>query len=273
MPESPEVSFLAHTLHTIYADKTLKAVSIKKGRYLRHGPPQNFDAFVRALPAKVTSISKKGKTLFFAFDNGWTMISKLGLTGWWYSDHIPRFLNMAFMFDRNQYMFFSDSLSYGTISFTNSLREVEKELAQLAPDILDDTTKWPVFAENVARLSPAKQNMALDVLLMEQGVLVSGIGNYLKAEILYDAKIAPQRKASTLTDDEWRRLFNSAKKVTTHMLKSLLRKGNPNNEGENPEYEQGLQVYKRKEDQHGNVVQSYKSKNGRTTYWVPAVQM
>ena len=65
----------------------MKEIKIVSGRYLRHGKPANFNKFIKLLPAKCINIFNKGKIIFFQFDNGWYIISKLGMSGWWYKEH------------------------------------------------------------------------------------------------------------------------------------------------------------------------------------------
>ena len=49
--------------------------------------------------------------------------------------------------------------------------------------------------------------------MLDQGFL-AGVGNYLRSEILFDAGINPYRKTGSLSNDELKRLSESAIKVT-----------------------------------------------------------
>ena len=83
---------------------------------------------------------------------------------------------------------------------------------------------------------------------MNQELLFSGIGNYLKAEILYNAKICPFRNVSDIKDEEWKTIYNSIKEVT---------KG---------DYE--IKVYSKKITSKGEKVLSKISKDNRRTWYV-----
>ena len=48
---------------------------------------------------------------------------------------------------------------------------------------------------------------------MDQNDIVSGIGNYLSAEILYDAKISPHRQLDKLSNTEKKQLAHSMRKI------------------------------------------------------------
>lgn len=264
MPESPEVAFLAQKLTSEFGGRTLSAVEILSGRYKRHGAPKGFHGFVQALPARLQNVSKKGKVLFFEFNNGWTIISRLGLTGFWYKNNeVPKWkvsphVGMSFTFGRDR-MAYDDQLSYGTLVFCKQ-DEAQKVKEGLAPDIMD--VKWMAVKERVHKLRASKK---IEDVLVDQKAVVSGIGNYLKSEILYDAKIAPMRKVGTLSDEDWRCLLRSARNLVMRIVKVMT-------EGSEDDYEKTMRVYRKKTDRKGNKVVSYTSDNGRTTYWVPSVQ-
>lgn len=90
MPEGPEAFFLAKTIHDNFSNIVLENIHILLGRYKKHGPPPGFDLFLQALPLTLKKVYKKGKVIIFSFEKNWTIISRLGLTGWWYPEgHEP----------------------------------------------------------------------------------------------------------------------------------------------------------------------------------------
>lgn len=267
MPEAPEVSFLRDYISTFCEGRTLTSVKIMRGRYQKHGPPAHFKEFENALPLKLENVERRGKVLMLKFEKDWCIISKLGLTGWWYVDNdTPSWTktspNVQFEF-KGTTLYYVDTLSYGTLTFTQDVRVVEKELQKLAPDV-ETTTLQDVMA----RLDKKKLGMSkrlLEDVITDQHAIVSGVGNYLKAEILYDAKISPLREVGDVTAAEWKTILVSAKKVIKRQ------KGNVSN-SDGDKYEAGMRVYMRAEDPKGNKVEKHATKTGRTTFWVPAVQ-
>jgi endonuclease-8 len=277
MPEGPEVTFLSQSLHSAFSGKVLNDIRILQGRYVRHGAPQHFDAFKQALPLRLESVTKKGKVLFFSFEKDWTLISKLGLAGWWYiveGGEAPSQGNVVCLFENGRkVLLYKDSMSYGTIACHPASATVEKEIGKLAPDVIEDTTTLAVFLEGVDNLRKGRANPRLEDVLMDQGALVSGVGNYLKSECLYDARLSPLRNVKDVTREEWVKLFASLRQVTRKIMHALIQKADTNAEGDGHEYEQGFAVYRRKEDPHGRVVRMHKASSGRTTYWVPEIQV
>lgn len=267
MPESPEVAYLANAMHHKFANRTLTSVDIIGGRYKKHGPPSGFQQFTKALPARLLQVTKKGKVLFFEFSNGWTMVSRLGLTGWWYRNNdTPSWRtstheSLIFNFGTRNKMVYDDQLSYGTIVFCQN-NEAEAMKSKIAPDVMDSSTTWPSIKERINKLRSYK---LIEDVLVDQESIVSGIGNYLKSEILYGAKIAPMRKVGTLSEEDWKRILHVAKLITRRMRDAIAK-------DDDDAYEKSMRVYKKKHDPCGNAVRSYMNDSGRTTYWVPELQ-
>ena len=282
MPEGPEVAYISDEMHHAIHGKKLQAMRIVKGRYITHGPPAHYKDFNAALPLTCESVKNKGKVIFITFSGGWTVIVKLGLTGWLYTTDIPHwkpdYKNVLFYFGNNQTvesspsaqtMTFTDVRSYGTLTFTKDPAFVEKEHAKLGLYIMDANTTWPVFwkAVQVVTAKKTAHSETIENLVTDQQKLVCGIGNYLKAEVFYLARIAPMRKVATLSEKEWHTLFKAMKKKTAQMIKALRReKTHPGT------YFNSMKIYQQEKDPLGNEVKKYKTSAGRTTHWVPAVQ-
>lgn len=263
MPELPEVSHLVDYIHKNCVNKKIEKIKIIKGRY-KKSTPNNFKDFSKSLPMKLTEIKKKGKVIFFNFENKWWIISKLGLMGWWYiNDEKPEWMrgdsNIIFKIG-NSDLHYHDIMSYGTLNFTNDINVVNKEINKLAPEITDIKIN-----DLLERLDDNKKisKKHIEEIILEQTILFSGVGNYLKSEILYEAKISPKRIISKMTKDDWINFLKSAKVVCRRKNKSI---GNVN------KYMETMLVYRKEFDPLGNEVKKYTADNGRTTYWVPKLQ-
>lgn len=266
MPESPEISYLANYINKHLISHILKSIEILDGRYKHHEAPENVKEFRQSLPLRLTKVAKKGKVLFIYFDK-WCLISKLGMTGWWFiPGDAPTWRkaneDIVLTFDNNK-LIFSDMRYFGTLTITNNPIVIEKELTKIAPDILDPNTNFNLIKHQLTQLSTSKlEHTLIEDILVDQKLIMSGIGNYLKAEILYAAKISPLRKLKSLTIEDFHRIFTNAKRIAEHMLKVNLTN----------KYFDSMRVYMREKDLYGNPVVTHKTKTGRTTYWVPNVQ-
>lgn len=266
MPEAPEVAHLRKELVRLCKGRSLRSVDILRGRYKKHGPPNGFKEFTAALPLKLLNITQKGKVMFLHFEQDWCIISKLGLMGWWYEQgNPPEWMsaphNLVFTF-RGKTIIYTDVLSYGTLTFTNDANVVTKQLNMLAPDI--GTVSYQEVLERVLSRPRLGKELIEDVMI-DQKALFSGVGNYLKSEILYQARIAPMRTVASLTAAEWKIIVSCAKAVLRRMERSVSRT-------DIIKYEQSMQVYHKENDPKGNKVEKHKTKEGRTTFWVPSEQ-
>lgn len=271
MPEGPEVAHLTNDILSKYIGKKLINIKINSGRYKNHGPPSNFNKFKKTFPNKCINIYKKGKVMFFEFENNWYIISKLGLTGWWFQDNnAPEWRNsnvknVVFTFDKTNDLIFSDFRNFGTITITDNLDLVNEELNKIAPDITNKDTHFSDIKKRIESLSDAIIKHRIEDVIIDQKLILSGIGNYLKSEILYECKISPLRVLKNITLDEWKLIFRVAKKITKKMEKIL----NSNNLDK---YFSEMKVYQQKNDPYGNKIKTRKSKFGRTTFYVRSIQ-
>lgn len=260
MVEGPQSSYLAKQILKRFKNKKLTQAKIIKGRYKNH-PLKGWKQFQDDFPLVLKDIYKKGKVLFFFFTNGWTMIVRFGMTGWFYFNEEDADADVVFDFE-NGALYFFDQRHFGTITITKDADKVIKDLEKIAPDILDKNITFSDVKERIQSLNP---NSTLDTVLMDQQLLISGIGNIIKSEVLYDAKISPLKQVKNLSDQEWKRLFNSSKKITNKVYNEIVK----NSENE---FIKIQKVYQQEKDPKGNKVQRYESKDGRVTFWVPNIQ-
>jgi formamidopyrimidine-DNA glycosylase len=266
MPELPEVRYLVDYLLFHCKNERFENIEIKKGRYKVHGEPDHLSEFKKSLPMKLTNVEHKGKTMVFNFENKWWIISKLGMMGWYYvNDEKPTWMRGG---DSNILLtagplrlHYHDVLSYGSLSFTNSKSVIEKEFSKIAPEFIE------IKLDELIERTKKKKNIgskAIEDVLLDQKILFSGIGNYLKSEILYEARIHPKRTIDSMSGKDWEIFLLSAKKVYKRKFQSL---------GNTDKYMETMYVFNKVTDPLGNPVEKYKTKDNRTTYWVPKLQI
>ena len=98
---------------------------------------------------------------------------------------------------------------------------------------------------------------------MDQGV-ISGVGNYVKAESLYRAEVWPGTTVAAMSGKEIKGLYFAIKNVLQESY-DVGQKGLHDNSDR-------MQVYGKKTDPLGNEVKKTEFSDKRTTHWVPAVQ-
>jgi formamidopyrimidine-DNA glycosylase len=107
---------------------------------------------------------------------------------------------------------------------------------------------------------------------MKQDYL-SGIGNYLKAEILYVAKLSPFRMTNDLSDNQKTDLCNAINEVISKVLETNGRLLKYSDLFGKDIEQYKFKIYQRALDDDGNEVKCEETKDDRTTYWVPSVQL
>jgi formamidopyrimidine-DNA glycosylase len=134
-------------------------------------------------------------------------------------------------------MWFKDQLHYGTIRFVR-WSTMEKKVLALGPDV---TVRDPRFTKRYWRsLIERYRNWDISKLLMDQGK-IAGIGNYLKAEILYDSKVAPDSLVGNIPEEYVERLWNSIMELPRHYFILQL----------TTRFKYGLKVYNKNKDPFG----------------------
>lgn len=267
MPEAPDVRLFADKLRYICKNKKIISIKILSGRYKRHGDPHGFDRFKKTLPCNVKKITVKGKLLFIEFDNGFYLLNSLGMTGGW-SDIFDPSCRIEFITNKKPF-YYTDQRSYGTIKFTDDKNELMNKLASLGPDIMD-LYFTPKILKDRLMINP---NMKLGEILMEQKI-ISGCGNYIRAEAMWYAKLSPHRQVKTLNEDDIKNLCHALRYIawigySIHQAKkyNIMKRGDiiPDT------YNRKHFIYRQKEDIYGNKV-TRETMAGRTLHWVKKIQ-
>lgn len=284
MPEVAEVALTAEILHNRLYNKKIIDFEFISGRYERKNP-EEFETFLDDLPLTVKKIDSKGKFMWFKMINNkngetWYIFNTFGLTGMW-SFSEPKYIRAKITF-KNDTLYFSDKLSYGTVCFTQDKSKLVNKINQLYPDFLKDEF-------SLSKMQKIKKPV-VDIL-MDQTKIGSGIGNYLVAEILYRAKISPHRLGVDLDNDDLQNLTYWIKYIVklaytdNHVgymvnledVESEVKRKNYHPDIKLKEKTFKFKVYRKKNDPYGNPVKVDKivgsGKNKRSTYWVPAVQV
>ena len=183
MPEGPEIRRTADRLAEAVVGRPLASAWFAAPALKR---------FATSLPGhRIVAVEPHGKALLTRFDHGWTLYSHNQLYGVWkiaqpgQRPDSTRSLRVALETERAAILLYSAS----DIELWRS-NEIEAHpfLQGLGPDVLDMALDADVVA---ARLhSPVFRGRALGGLLLDQGFL-AGMGNYLRAEVLWEAGLHP----------------------------------------------------------------------------------
>lgn len=271
MPEGPEVRRITDQLDEILSGRFISNIEILSGRYKNHASPDGFKEFLSlAGEKKIERISCKGKFIWFSFAGNpdLSIWNTLGMSGSW-SRQAGEHSRIKFTFTEGEPIYFTDIRNFGTMHFIFSKAELTQKLKTLGPDMLSA----PPSDEEFLKIVKKQKNKTLPEFLMNQKA-ISGVGNYVKAEALYLAKISPLRACNSLTEKEIKTLKDSIDKVlrTSYNSGGSTIKTYRDVFGNVGSFTSRFLVYGNDADPQGNPVQRTTTKDGRTTFWVPAIQ-
>lgn len=208
MPEGPEIRRAADRLaEAVVGERLVSAWFAFPGL-------QRFEK--RLAGCVVESIAPHGKALLTRFDNGWTLYSHNQLYGVWritdagQRSDTGRSLRVALETERKAILLYSAS---DVAMWRTDELHAHPFLSRLGPDVLDSTLDEAAVAARL--LDPRFAGRSLGGLLLDQGFL-AGMGNYLRSEVLFAARLLPQRRPRDLQASELAALARELLSVPRH---------------------------------------------------------
>lgn len=277
MPEGPEVKNLVSWLNKDLKNKELINIKILSGRYKRHGDPKNLS--IINYPIKVEKVACHGKFIYWTFKKSEIVFFiTLGMSGWFVYNN-DKYNNIEFKFSDFK-IYFNDFRNFGTLIICNK-QQLEKKLNQLGPDILDEKNNYQLF---INRLNRKRNDTTIGGAIMDQKVS-AGVGNYIRSEALYIAKLPPFKEISKISEDKLRELWDILRQVgwfyynekkgkklkiinNKYKIINLYKKNGPSKYKPGKGY---FLVYRQNTDPYGKEVLTDKI-NGRTVHYVKEIQ-
>lgn len=228
MPEGPELAYSRDRLKKLIEGKSMLEISPGiSGRYAKK-LPEGYEAFnklVGASPVKVDEIGTRGKFMWWRLQapgdpEYWFMHCTYGMSGAWqtkpskHTSFVVEYGTHKITRD-SQHLYFNDARHFGTIKFVRGGAVHRKKLESLGPCILGGQLTPEIFAEKMLR----KPALPICEAMMDQHG-VSGIGNYLRAEILYDCRVDPWRNVTDITSAEYVALCEATIRIAEASYKS-----------------------------------------------------
>lgn len=207
MPELPEVArfrtyFEEHSLR-----RRIAFVRVNDPRIIREASPQEFAALKGAV---FTSTRQHGKYLFALLDRGKWVVMHFGMTGCLMhfdsGEGEPAYCRVLFGFEADGTLAYVNRRMLGWVGLADS-PEALIEGRRLGPSALDEACDWETFKKRLAG-----HGGAIKPALMNQEI-IAGIGNLYSDEILFQARIHPMARLSSLDEDARRRVFRRMKEV------------------------------------------------------------
>ncbi len=285
-------------------NKPIININILNGRYKKNGSFENYKKLKKNIPLKLIDVKTKGKLLYLIFDNNLYLVNRFGLVGGWcflkknsdvyehtdiykyylkYGDkkmmetYIKNSLNhLNFEITTSEgTLYYYDMLSYGTLKCVDNDNELNKILDKIGPDIMDKKTTLEVFRNQI--LKKSNLDKAIGNVIVNQKI-ISGLGNYLRSDVLWLSKIDPFRKVKKLTDNEIEDIYNNSKLLTWggyDKNKAIRLKIIKKNTKLPSDYKRLFFIYMQEQDIYGNKVvkkELYDGSQKRFITYVPSIQ-
>lgn len=206
MPEGPEIRLAADEIASVIEGKVIEEIEV--------GLP-SLEPYVEQLTGKVvTEVETRGKALLTHFENHLTIYSHNQLYGVWKTAKRGQYPTTNRQLRLALHTRDKSALLYSASDISVWPREALGEhplLRKLGPDILNPA----LTAEQIVDILMSKkfQNRSLASFYLDQG-FIAGLGNYLRTEILFAARVHPDVKPSQLSDDTLLRLAQETIRIS-----------------------------------------------------------
>ncbi|XP_024036744.1 formamidopyrimidine-DNA glycosylase isoform X5 [Citrus sinensis] len=222
MPELPEVEAARRAIeeHCI-GKKIVKSIIADDSKVIDGVSASDFEASV--LGKAILSAHRKGKNLWLRLDSPPFPSFQFGMTGAIYikgvavtqykrsavkdTDEWPSKYSKFFVeLDDGLELSFTDKRRFAKVRLLNDPTSVPP-ISELGPDALLEPMTVDEFTDSLS-----KKKITLKALLLDQSY-ISGIGNWVADEVLYQAKIHPLQTAVSLSKESCATLLKCIKEV------------------------------------------------------------
>jgi len=233
MPELPEVETIVNDLKLKVLGRTFIDLWTDADGLIKR--PKKFSDFKKGVAGeKIQSVRRRGKNIVFELSGGKAMLIHQKMTGhlllgkWskaaqgWKpevfgpiaDDPMNRFLHLIFWLDDGTMLALSDMRKFAKAELWGAKDLRESQETDLGPEPLEPEFSFEKFKD---RLKDKKGK--IKQVLMDQEA-IAGIGNIYSDEILFQAKVAPFRSVSSLSDEELKEIYKAAKEILKKAIKA-----------------------------------------------------
>ncbi|ORY61281.1 Formamidopyrimidine-DNA glycosylase N-terminal domain-containing protein [Pseudomassariella vexata] len=242
MPEIAEVARVTHFLRLhLVGKKIVKALAPDDinvfGKVGTSG-----HAFQKAVTGKkVVGAGSQGKYFWILLESPPHPVMHLGMTGWihirgeqtGYTRYLekikgaeeqwpPRFWKFQLETDSNPQVevAFTDSRRFGRIRLVDCPGEDIRKYSPLVENGPDPVVDKNLFTEDYLKQKMRSRHVPIKALLLDQAV-ISGIGNWVGDEIMYQAKLHPEVYCDEFDDEDISTLYKATKYVCDTAVEHL----------------------------------------------------
>lgn len=208
MPELPEVETYRRFIDELAVGQTIAGLDVRDAHVLATPEAELRAALVGRT---ITGTARLGKNCFLELDDGRVLVLHFGMTGdigaFRDAADAPRFTRVALhLADSGLNLAFIDPRKFGRIRIADSVAAYQKA-KKIGPDAL-------AISATELQQKISRRKVFVKPLLLDQG-LTAGLGNWIVDEVLFQAKIHPERLGNSLLDQEFEELHAAIQLVLT----------------------------------------------------------
>lgn len=279
MPEGPEILYSSIVIKKMIKKYYFSDIISFSDKQVT-APKQFMNKLKQNISGKVVNVNCKGKLLWIELENSideGNMFIHIhyGLTGWLVDTEPDNYIKYKLIFtkkrkdkpDNQKILFMKDKRRFSKIKFMTEEEHI-KEINKLGIDIFSEE-----FTVNYLKKIMESKKVILGSFIMNQH-LICGIGNYIKNDAMFEAKLNVSVKTSELSSLQIKDLYKyilfiSYSKLMTHLKeKNMIKYLSPDKTSNIPkklEIPYEFKVYNQTETRNGEKVIKV-SIGGRDTY-------
>lgn len=216
MPELAEVYYYAHRWEGLLRKKVQTISYHEKARCFRD--LTSFSDLDHLREATLRGIHTHGKQMFFVFSGKNILSVHLGMTGKLFAAPLtyePTKHDHFILKTKEQSFVFSDYRMFGSVTLTR-----EKEFAEVWASLPTEILSSSFTLDHMHQYLQRRQRQTLKgVLLLQDGF--PGVGNWMADEILWRARLLPERQVQSLSQKEESALYQNLREVTQDALRVI----------------------------------------------------
>lgn len=216
MPELPEVETIKNAVEKAVNGAQILSVTVRQPK-LREPVPADFGERIRG--AKIIGLKRIAKYMITELDNGLSIIWHFGMSGKikTQSDEpqtLDKHDHIVILTDKGA-IIYNDTRRFGLVTLCES-----KNLKNHHCFERIGLDPWDEYLTSDYLLKKLKnRKTAIKIALLDQEI-ICGIGNIYASEILYKARILPQRASESITKDEAQKIIRYTREVLSESIKA-----------------------------------------------------
>jgi formamidopyrimidine-DNA glycosylase len=276
MPELPEVETMVGDLRASVKGRTIIDIWTDEKKLIHHPSFVFFKSGI--LNCKIKEINRRGKIIVISLSPKGFLLFHPKMTGHFLimreiNDDLlkAKSAHLVLSMDDKTFLIWTDQRKFSRIEYwpVEDSSEIDW-LNGLGEEPLASDFSFPRFNELIGN-----KKRRIKPWLMDQSVIV-GIGNIYASEILWSAKVNPEKIITQLSLEEKKRVFREMKRI---LKKAIIERGTSTIEfrdinDEKGRYASKLKVYGRQKEKCSRCQKKIERKiiGGRSTYYCPSCQ-